>query len=138
MKNENNYTGFKVGSPLSTPTEISLYINGFIIRRIDLWEGNETGKAVRKAYEREKVKLEAFFEEIKTEITAELKEAHPDREIIFDDDLVWSGKSSASWGGDGNSYKGISYYFHRPSPSHADSPLVLIWTFRTEKGNTEN
>lgn len=135
MKTANNYTGLKVGSPLSTPTEVTLYINGFMIKRVDLWEGNETGSKVRRAYEREKAKLEKFFEDLKTEITAELKANHPSIEVIYSDDFVYTGKTSAQWGGDVNSYKGLSYYFTTPSPSHKGDSPILIWSFRNELGN---
>lgn len=135
MKTEANYTGLKVGAPLSTPTNISLYINGFLIKTIDLWEGNPTGKEVRKAYEKEKTKIVNFLDELKKSIESELKESHPEREIIFDDDFVYTGKPSSQWGGNGNDYQGIKYFFSTPSPSTKNSPLLLIWTFRTENGN---
>jgi hypothetical protein len=135
MKTEANYTGLKVGAPLSTPTSISLFINGLLIKSIDLWEGNPTGKQVKKAYEKEQINIINFVEELKKGIESELKETHPEREIIFDDDFVYSGKTSAQWGGSGNDYQGIKYYFSTPSPSSKGNALILIWTFRTEKGN---
>jgi hypothetical protein len=135
MKTDNNYTGIRVGGALSTPTHINLFINGFLIKTVDLWEGNPTGKEVRKAYKKETIKIINFVEELKKGIELELKQNHPEREIIFDDNFCYSGKPSSQWGGNTNEYKGIKYYFSTPSPSHKDSPLLLIWTFRTEDGN---
>jgi len=139
MKNENNYTGLKVGLIQSEPisngaTSVNLLINGFLIRTVSLLGENPKTKNL---YEKSVIDLNLFFEEIKREIEKELKENHPEREIIFDDDFVWTGKPSAHWGGDNNSYKGINYYFSQPSPSSKGDPLLLIWTFRTEKGNTQ-
>ncbi|WP_412464180.1 hypothetical protein [Flavobacterium mekongense] len=131
MKNDNNYTGIRVGLPLSTPTNVSLYINGKIIKSVDLWEGNETGKKVRKAYEKEKTKIEHFFDNLKNEITKELEKTG--RKVFFDDDFVFTGYTSSQWGGV-SEYKGIKFYYSMPSPRNEGDPLLLNWTFRTKDG----
>lgn len=132
---EKNYTGLKVGLPLSTPTNISLYINGLLHITIDLWKNNLSGKKVRKAYEKEKINLQKYFENLKNDISIKLKKDFPDREIFFDNNFCYTGKTSAQWGGNSDDYKGIKYYFSTPSPSKEGDKLILIWTFKTEEGN---